>query len=328
MNYDQIVSDGFSAIEELIEKEQEESYRLDFKEKSDASRPNIQRDDKKGLGESASGFANANGGLLIIGIKTINSNGVDRANKIVPIVSVLEVVERYKSYLSECASPPVKDIRIAAISEPGKSSGVIAIEIPKSDERPHMSVAPGHHRFYRRTADRFQIMERYEVEEMFAVRTSPRLELALKYSEGGITGGHKKSYILFGLTNNSNVTAKYPYISIQQMNEGPKVAEYGLDGNGRTLFSKIVGSAPNEAIFAAGSDIVIHPGQSLFVSKLEYVHTTDEKFRSYWSPDHFLDDERCQIEFAFGCDDHPRETKLFHFSKLDLVNHVVPDEVQ
>lgn len=324
MNFDQLRLAGFTAVERLVAERTEESHRLDFKLKTDARRTDLQREDRKALGEAASGFANAVGGLLIIGVETEISNGLDRAKSIVPIEDVEAVADRYASYLTECVTPPVLGLRVSALCAEGSKSGVIVIDIPKGESRPHMSVAPGHHRFYRRVADRFQQMERYEIEEMFSLKGTPDLTLALEYQPGGSIGGNLKTFIAFGLSNTSNVTAKFPFISVVRNAKAPKIAEFGLDGNGGTLFEKVTMGPAQEVLFSGGADIVIHPGQKLFVSRLEYLHGSDERMGRYWAASTLGPQGSCEIEFAFGCEDQPQKKVVARYSCSDLLNHEPP----
>ena len=324
MDFETLKISGLSVIKAMIASGSEETQYLDFKRKADPGRTDLQRDDKKALGEAVSGFANADGGVLIVGVGTSIADGLDRAASEHPIDNVREVAERYRAYLNECASPPVPDCEVVEIQSEADSSGFIAIRIPKSELRPHMSVAPTHHRFYRRTADRFEPMARYEIEDLFRLRRSPNLELVLKTDPGGSIGGHKKFYIRFGLTNTSNGSAKFPSISVRHITSGPRLADYGLDGNGNDLFARLLTASADERVFSGGANVALHPGQTLFVSRLEYMLTTDERMRSYWSLNEMPNDGPVKIQFAFGADDHPRKIEIIEFTEEDLLKGRAP----
>ncbi len=325
MDLEHFSAAGISAVIELVENRTEESHKIDFKRKTDPSRSDLTREDKKALGEATSGFANAEGGILIVGVDTQDFQGLDRASAVCAIDNVDAVADRYRAYLSECVSPPINGIQVLSLKVESLESGVIVISIPKGEARPHMSTAPGHHRFYRRVADRFQQMERYEIYEMFRLEDYPNLELMISYRNGGSLGGNSKTNILFGLKNISGVTAKFPYISIKNDQSAPRVAEFGLDGNGGNLFKKLTTEPGSEILFSGGSDIVIHPGQSLFISQLEYLHNLDERISRYWSAASLGPQGTCVVEFAFGCEHHPRQRVRAEFTCSNLLNLEMPN---
>lgn len=324
MNFDDPCTASLPAVLRLIDDGQEETYKVDFKRKSDPHEEGLSRDDKKALGEAASGFANADGGMLIVGIETECINGIDRAKRIAPIENVQAVADRYRAYLIECVSPTVTNTQVQLICTDGENSGILVIHIPKGQQRPHMSTAPGHHRFYRRVEDRFLQMERYEIDEMFRLKSSPKLGLILEYDSGGRIGGNSKSFIRFGLENRSSVTAKFPFISVSRNLDAPRLAEYGLDGNGGTLFSRLPTGHRGDILFSGGSDIVIHPEQALFVSRLEYLHSVDERMGKYWAATSLHPRGICTIEFTIGCEDAPMERFSVDFSCSNLLNHESP----
>lgn len=75
MNHEEFLTADFSFFEALVAEKREESTRLEFKRKSAPNQVELQRDDKKLLGEVISGFANASGGVLILGIDTEKVDG-------------------------------------------------------------------------------------------------------------------------------------------------------------------------------------------------------------------------------------------------------------
>lgn len=325
MNFDEILGAGADGIRDLVARRTEETPELEFKQKSNPQLLELQNDDRKALGEALSGFANAIGGTLIIGIKTERPDGVDRACAIVEIDNVQQVAERYRAYVKDCVTPPVSGLRVAAI-ETAPSKGVVLLDVPRGDARPHMSTAPGHRRYYRRVSDNFIPMLHYEVEEMMRLKGSPKLSLIFDYDSGGSIGGNPKSFLRFGLRNLSRVTAKYPYVGVAVGTNAPRVAAYGLDGNGNTLWKMLTASASgNRTIFAAGADMVLHPGQALFVSRLEYMRDTNERL-GYWALSNLKDGDAIRMDFSFGCEDVPEECVSLELSKDQLLNHVLPDE--
>lgn len=325
MNFAELVEQGISAIERIVDQCIEESHRLDFKIKASPNKLELEKEDKRALGEAASGFANADGGILIIGVRTENHQGVDRAKEIVLIPNVAAVADRYKSYLSECVTPPLDELRIAPISY-DNGHGVIVLDIPKGPMRPHLSTAPGHHRFYRRVADRFMQMERYEIEEMFNLVSQPQLELVFEYSDGGSFGENPTSLLFFGLRNTSNTIGKYPYLSIDSIENGPPVSQHGIDGNGNMPWPRTPTRDWQEFKCSGGADAVIHPDQTVLISCFKYTHF-ERNNQHYWSAGSLGFGKKFQLICSFGCENHQRRTIQATFDEAALLYHKQPQVV-
>jgi hypothetical protein len=317
MSPDFFESADWSAIETITSAGTEESYIVEFKRKSSTSEIELAKEDRRLLGEALSGFANATGGLLIIGIGTRQDNGIDRAASLHPISNVQAVAERYRAYANDCVSPPVDGLRVRAISN-GNGSGVIVIAVPKGQARPHMSTAPSHHTYYRRLVSSFVPMQSYEVEEMMRLKTAPKLTFVYRLQSAGSMGSNRNFVIVFGLRNESKVTAKLPYIAYLDGPNQPRVAQYGLDGNGNTLWRKISTGASSASIFAADAGQVIHPGQEFFVSKLDFIDVYDRQFSRDWGISQLSPGENLTLRFEFGCEDCPKELVELSFTADEL----------
>jgi hypothetical protein len=324
MEHEYLMSAEFEAFVELVTAGAEETTSLEFKRKPSPG-TELQRADKKLLGEAVSAFANATGGILIIGIGTEEHEGIDRAKEIVEVEDVEAVAVRYRAYITSCTAPPVEGVSVRAVHT-ASGAGVMAISVPQGQARPHMSRAPDHHKYFRRVMDKCIPMEAYEVEEMMRLKTAPKLELVTSLHLAGSIGDNRQFELRFGLANRSRVTAKYPYIEYLRQPNAPALARYGLDGNGGTLWKQLpAGFSSGGVIFAAGADQVIHPGQTMFVSKLEMVEEFDARFQRDWGLTKLADGEVVELHFEFGCEDCPKEVAQVQFTKEELADFVRPD---
>ena len=75
--------------------------------------------------------------------------------------------------------------------------------------------------------------------------------------------------ILLALANTSRVTARFPYLSVRDL-QHTSIASHGLDGN--ETFSLPPRVFPGWTCYAGGADHVIHPGQTLAVVGLQADH--------------------------------------------------------
>ena len=134
---------GWGAIRRLVEERREESIHLEFKEKSSPDRIGMTDDDKKNLASRVSGFANAEGGLIIWGVKgRRGTDGIDCAQEIVPISSIDTFVSRLKSLTPECVTPDLAGVAHFPIrEETSEDSGVVVTVIPESATGPHMAIS-------------------------------------------------------------------------------------------------------------------------------------------------------------------------------------------
>lgn len=309
MNFDDLQDGGIAMLEDVVQKHTEETYNLEFKQKHNPFVMDLHKDDRRALGEALSGFANATGGLLVIGIRTERPHGVDRAAELKMINNASAVAERYRAYMSDCVSPKIENLRVASIASP-TGEGAIIVDVPRGNARPHMSMAPAHQRHYRRVADSFVPILHYEAEEMMRLKTSPSLQFVWKQQGGHSLGTNKIHYIAFGLRNVSRATAKFPFISFYAQNNGPRLAEYGLDGNSSVLWPKLGVGSSDAITFAGGADRVIHPGQEFFVSRLEYADEEDQRVMRYWGLSNLGADSSIDLIFDYGCEDCPTQTSI------------------
>jgi hypothetical protein len=203
-------TEGESLIQNWVWEDQEETLHLEFKTKAESAKSKLSESDKQNIGKSLSGFSNAEGGITVWGVATTkNENGIDKASELKPIKDVGSVLEVFKNQISQSLSPENAELQVFSvkcIDEP--NFGYIIVAIPKGSSRPHMSVATGHHKYYRRTIYGSQPLEHYEVVDMFRAEIDTNLELRTSVSRRiSIAPGHQ-----FALDINSgDKSAELPY---------------------------------------------------------------------------------------------------------------------
>lgn len=313
----------FEDVEKLVAGGQVENLFVEFKRKHDPLSSDAQKGDRQDLGEALSGFSNAAGGSLIIGVSTETVSGTDVASEIVPMPNVAELADKYRSLAREYLAPENDNVEILAI-EGQNGAGVIVVHVPVGSKRPYMSLAPNHQKYFRRSHDRFVIMEHYEVEDMFRLKTSPNLDLLLEFKDEGSIGGNPHHGLMFGVANNSRMTAMYPFLSYRWHHGLPTPCKYGLDGNGATLWKKQIAAASEAHTFAAGANEVVHPGQKVFVSKIKIMNFSTPN-RPEWAIDTLQPGQVIDLIFEYGCQDMPLKRVVVPFSKSDFLARRVPD---
>lgn len=168
----------WSDVQALVDRKEEESLHLDFKQKKSASQVDLEIDDRKNLAKALSGFANTEGGVLVFGIETAKEQGApDHAATVRPITNVKQFKARLESHISNLVDPPVSaDVRII---EDGTGHGVVLVFIPQSDGGPHRSMGPADvkDRYFMRLSDRTEPMPHTFLAAMFGRRPPPQLYL-------------------------------------------------------------------------------------------------------------------------------------------------------
>lgn len=141
-------------IEKLIKHEIPESLHLDYK-----SSPALSKKKKDEICKDVSSFANADGGILIYGVKEINNipseidEGVDNRK-----------IDRewIDQILSFNITPPIEGLEIIQI-QLNENNSLYALKIPKSFRDPHQ--APDK-KYYKRYNFRSSPMDHYEIEDL------------------------------------------------------------------------------------------------------------------------------------------------------------------
>ena len=161
-----------SDIQALIDLEVPESDRLDYKESLSTTKQfvdpwmqnkdRIGRDARNSLLREGVAFANAYGGVLILGMRDSNSEP-PVATQITPVQRCQELASRLKLIFRDCVEPQLPRTEIFAIPTDG-NRGVVVIRVGQSRLAPHR-VKPTLSCPIRR-ADRSEEMTMREIQDM------------------------------------------------------------------------------------------------------------------------------------------------------------------
>jgi hypothetical protein len=161
----------------LITPRQPETNHLEFKEKSDSRVPDLGKDDKRNFSKALSAFSNADGGILIWGIRTkrLPDNGGDVAWSLKPIARVNEMAERLRNSLLDILMPQNPGIRIEAIAN-RLGNGHVKCLVPASDNPPHRAMVD--REYWARLDGRSVRLDHYMIRDMMLRHEYPKLRFS------------------------------------------------------------------------------------------------------------------------------------------------------
>lgn len=316
--FEQLRNAGEQGLQDLIEQRQQEHVQLDFKQKKDASRPSLNDDDRRTLGEALSGFSNSAGGLLIWGVDARKQDGIDCATSLVPIQDIEAFQTNVTSLIGHYLIPRHEGIRTAVIQcegQPGR--GYLLLEVERSERRPHRSEVSGKRVYFKRVGDSFFEMEHYDIEDAFKRVHVPELAFRFKLVRNGGNDndahGGIAARLYLRLANTSRMTAKFPYLFVRDV--GSHVGLANL-----IPYSGYRQEHDDKWIRAhGGADAVINPETSatIFSSDINVeIPPNPAPYLIAGRPAHQFE---LLFEYRFGCEDSRIQGSLFQLFGDDIV---------
>jgi hypothetical protein len=249
-------------VEQLIKTQVEDLY-VDFKTKQDHAVPDVDRDLQIVLSKAIAGFANADGGVIVLGVNAPQG----QAPSLKLITPINDFEQEVNTYIPRSTSFPVAGVETKKVSFQSQAGGVVLVYVPKSDLAPHCSMKD--RRYYQRIGDSFLPMEHYQIADMFGRRHQPRLVPYVEAS--GDINFRGKMHLVVGIRNTGVAIAKFADLSFEE-HKPFSFSQWGIDGNGHWGLPPFPGVSPLSE-YRGGVDHVIHPGVALPVTKLTYEFT-------------------------------------------------------
>jgi Putative DNA-binding domain len=182
--YDEIIAGNWDGVQAWLANEQEESLFLDFKRRRPGAPQKLELADKTVLSTALSGFANVEGGVVVLGVDARKApNGHDKVIAIDPIDNVASFADVLIPELKKLTDPSIPGLDVRTIREPGHECGVVVIYVPQSDGRPHRAAGADketNDRYFMRTAKCTVNMPHSILAAMFGRRPQPKLRLLVQ----------------------------------------------------------------------------------------------------------------------------------------------------
>ena len=233
--------------------------------------PSNDGDAQKVFAKAACGLTNAEGGVIVVGMKAraVSREEPDLVDSPAPVPDTSAVKSRILDLVGQLVEPFIEGIRVAEVNETvGSKAGFVIVLVPESEGLPRRSRKDW--KFYLRIGSGTVPMEYFQIAEMFGKRPRPQLELYLEPT-GKIGPApydqvpHR--FFWLGLSNVGRGLGKFPGIRFKRASSGLTVSTFGLDGNGG--FGLPMRPSDGEWIlFRGGVDDVIYPSSTLKITQL------------------------------------------------------------
>lgn len=295
--FEEVLTEGEIAINRWIKERRQETVDLEFKTKIDKSNGQLTKKDKETLAQELSAFSNSAGGVIIFGVSARKDDeGVDCAGEAHPIAEIERFQSEVIRSVGELLMPRYEGIRVELIRAPNlPGSGYLAIQVDRSERRPHRSEAGGDKRYYKRAGSSSYIMEHYDIEDQFKRQERAKLNSEYMISTGmtmrdGNDFTSIEVILSMYLVNISAVTARFPYFHVLSSNP---TLSFKRDGPG---FPRTGSPAKGAYWFDGGADEVINPGISRIACQLLLRIDPGRRIRDSDIP------LALNIEFRAGCE--------------------------
>ncbi len=233
--------------------------------------PTSDSDAQRVFAKAACGLTNAEGGVLLVGMKarSTSKDDPDLVESVALVTDTTAVKSRILDLVGQLVEPGIEGIQMAEINEPaGSKSGFVAIYIPAAGGSPRRSRKDW--KFYLRIGSGTFPMEYFQIEERFGKRPPPKLQLYLE-QDGFDRNPYSpiepiRSFVL-GLKNLGSAVAKFPSIRYRRLC-GLGVSQFGI--NGSMGFGLPQSPSESEwAVFRGGVNEVIYPEEIRKITKLQ-----------------------------------------------------------
>jgi hypothetical protein len=231
--------------------------------------PNRDDDAQRVLAKALCGFANADGGVIVIGMEAKagpTKYDPDVIQRAAQVTDPIAVKSRVEALVGELVEPRLQGVRMAAIPDPpGSATGFVVLSVPPTEGPPCRSRK--HRDFFQRITSGTYPMEYFQIADMFGKRHRPQLSLFLEVGRFRLDGQIYEREFTIGIENSGRAVARFPSLRFRPV-PGINLNHYGIDGNGR-FGLPMQPTEPEIVVFGGGADHIIYPGTVLKIAKLD-----------------------------------------------------------
>jgi hypothetical protein len=231
--------------------------------------PQRDEDAQRVLAKALCGFANADGGVVVVGLEARPGGSkydADVIQRPAPVSDAIAVKSRIEALVGDLVEPRLEGVVVTAVSDtPGSNSGFVLVAVPPTEGPPCRSRK--HREFYQRITAGTYPMEYFQIADMFGKRHRPQLRLFLEEGRFRLEGNFYERELTLGIENCGRAVARFPSVRFKRV-PGINVNRYGIDGN-MGFGLPLQPTEPDLVVFGGGADHVIYPGTVLKIAKLD-----------------------------------------------------------
>jgi len=217
------------------------------------------------LSQALSGFANSDGGVLVLGMTATGGDLVRGEPDVIQSAKSFKgfrsVVGEVRRLLGQAVQPVVDGVDIREIESIRSGDfGYVVVLVAASDAGPHRAMLKngGDREFWKRSGDSFYRMEVFDIADMFRRRRRPMLVLLWRVSLDQSPDDQRvfKWSLILGLSNEGRALARYPMLDVVCSLEVSRRPTVGA-----------VNDKKVRALYVGDAGTVIHPGTDLDIAK-------------------------------------------------------------
>lgn len=217
------------------------------------------------LSQALSGFANSDGGVLVLGMTAKGGDLVRGEPDVIQSAKSFKgfrsVAGEVRRLLGQAVQPVVDGVDIREIESIRSGDfGYVVVLVPASDAGPHRAMLKngGDREFWKRSGDSFYRMEVFDIADMFGRRRRPMLVLIWRVSLDQSPDDQRvfKWSLILGLSNEGRALARYPMLDLVCSLEVSRRPTVGA-----------VNDKKVRALYVGDAGTVIHPGTDLDIAK-------------------------------------------------------------
>jgi len=217
------------------------------------------------LSQALSGFANSDGGVLVLGMTATGGDLVRGEPDVIQSAKSFKgfrsVAGEVRRLLGQAVQPVVDGVDIREIESIRSGDfGYVVVLVPASDAGPHRAMLKngGDREFWKRSGDSFYRMEVFDIADMFRRRRRPMLVLIWRVSLDQSPDDQRvfKWSLILGLSNEGRALARYPMLDLVCSLEVSRRPTVGA-----------VNDKKVRALYVGDAGTVIHPGTDLDIAK-------------------------------------------------------------
>lgn len=245
---------------------------------------------QKMIAKAVCGFANADGGVIVIGLKAKaapDKDQPDTIQSVEPVADTSKVKSKIQDLIGQLVEPGVGGILALEVNDPSDSeSGFVVVLVPASDGLPCRSRKDW--KFYQRISSGTYPMEYFQIADMFGRRQRPILDLHIE--EKIIEEPSLFRRFDLGIKNSGRAIAKYPGLRFRQPRDGTTIAGYRSNFGLKLRFT----DDPDWIVCGGGVDDVIYPGATIKILTL----TQPSQEETFPMPRHVLPKWSISVELS------------------------------